>query len=186
MAWLTPGQYRRWRDCGLRGYQADGLPDGGFRGRWASRNALFADVMVRTGLRLAEQASLTVLEVPHGPAGRGYERFWLPGAVAKNESAPWVYLPAALTRKTGEYIAADRAAAVAAARARGAYDAMGGTLVIEDPGLGSRAVARRPGEGGAGGAAGAADPGGTGPAAGSARRAGWRRRCCGWVSTGCR
>jgi integrase len=150
VAWLTPGQYRRWRDCGLRGYLADGLPDGGFRGRWASRNALFADVMVRTGLRLAEQASLTVLEVPHGPAGRGYERFWLPGAVAKNESARWVYLPGALTRKTGEYIAADRAAVVAAARARGAYDAMGGTLVIEDPGLGSRAAARRPGEGGAG------------------------------------
>jgi hypothetical protein len=136
--WLTPGQYRRWRDCGLRGYQADGLPDGGFRfrRRWASRNALFADVMVRTGLRLAEQASLTVLEVPRGLAGQGYERFWLPGAVAKNESALWVYLPAALARKTAEYIAADRAAVIAAARARGAYDALGGTLVIEDPGLG--------------------------------------------------
>jgi hypothetical protein len=44
--WLTPVQYRRWRDTGLRGYRADGLPDAGFRGRWASRNALFADVMV--------------------------------------------------------------------------------------------------------------------------------------------
>jgi hypothetical protein len=42
--WLTPVQYRRWRDTGLRGYRADGLPDAGFRGRWASRNALFADV----------------------------------------------------------------------------------------------------------------------------------------------
>ncbi len=33
---------------------------------------------------------------------------------------------------------------------RGAYDTVGGTLVIEDPGAGPRAVARRPGEGGAG------------------------------------
>jgi len=148
--WLTPEQYRLWRACGLRGYQAGGLPDSRFRGRWASRNALFADVMVRTGLRLAEQASLTVLEIPHGPAGQGYERFWLPGVVAKNESARWVYLPAALARKTGEYIAADRAGVIAAARARGAYDAIGDRLMIEDPGGGPRAVARRPGEGGAG------------------------------------
>ena len=147
--WLTAEQYRLWRDCGLRGYRAGGLPDGGFRGRWASRNALFADVMVRTGLRLAEQASLTVLEVPHGPAGQGYQRFWLTGAVAKNESARWVYLPAALARNTGQYITADRAAVIAAARARGAYDAIADPLVIEEPGAGPRAVARRPG-GGAG------------------------------------
>ena len=68
--WLTPAQYRQWRDTGLRGYRADGLPDEGFCGRWASRNALFADVMVRTGLRLAEQASLTVGEVPAGVGHR--------------------------------------------------------------------------------------------------------------------
>ncbi len=148
--WLTPAQYRRWRDCGLRGYQASGLPDSRFRGRWASRNALFADVMVRTGLRLAEQASLTVLEIPHGLAGQGYQRFWLPGAVAKNESARWVYLPAALARKTGEYIAADRAAVIIAARARSAYDMILDPLVIEDPARGPGAVARRPGDGGAG------------------------------------
>lgn len=106
--------------------------------------------MVRTGLRLAEQASLTVLEIPHGQSGQGYQRFWLPGAVAKNESARWVYLPAALARKTGEYITADRASVITAARARGAYDTLSGPLVIEEPDRGPRAVARRPGEGGAG------------------------------------
>src|SRR5437868_13116139 len=35
--WLTPAQYRSWRDTGLRGYAADGLPDRRFRGRWATR-----------------------------------------------------------------------------------------------------------------------------------------------------
>jgi hypothetical protein len=148
--WLTPEQYRRWRDSGLRGYQPGGLSDGGFRGRWANRNALFADVMVRTELRLAEQASLTILGIPHNLAGQGYQRFWLPGAIAKNESARWVYLPAALARKTGEYITADRASVIAAARARGAYDTISDPLVIEDPDRGPRAVARRPGGDGAG------------------------------------
>ena len=38
--WLTPAQYRTWRDTGLRGYDAGELPDRRFRGRWAARNAL--------------------------------------------------------------------------------------------------------------------------------------------------
>ena len=62
--WLPPATYRHWRDIGLRGYTSDGLPNGGFRGRWAARNALFSDLMVRTGLRLAEQTALTVFEMP--------------------------------------------------------------------------------------------------------------------------
>lgn len=33
--WAPPATYRRWRDVGLRGYSSDGLPDHGFRGRWA-------------------------------------------------------------------------------------------------------------------------------------------------------
>ncbi len=144
--WLAPAEYRQWRNTGLRGYRADGLPDEGFRGRWASRNALFADVMVRTGLRLAEQASLTDGEAPAGDGGVAYQRFWLPGAVAKNGSSRWVYPPAALARKVGEYCAADRAEIIiAAARRRGTYDRIRDPLVI-DPALGpaSAVVVRRP------------------------------------------
>jgi len=62
--WLPPTSYRLWRDVGIRGQGPDGLPDPAFRGRWATRNAVFCDLMVRTGLRLSEQASLSVLEVP--------------------------------------------------------------------------------------------------------------------------
>ncbi len=72
--WLPPAAYRRWRDVGLRGYGPDGLPDPAFCGRWAARNAVFADLMVRTGLRLAEQASLTGFELPTGCGGGGYQR----------------------------------------------------------------------------------------------------------------
>ena len=72
--WLTPAQYRSWRDTRLRGYDAQGLPDPRFRGRWATRNALFADLMVRTGMRLTEQGSLAALDIPHS-GGLAYSRF---------------------------------------------------------------------------------------------------------------
>src|SRR5699024_355795 len=94
--WLPARSYRQWRDVGLRGYDAQGLPDPSFRGRWADRNALFADLMVRTGMRLAEQSSLTVFDIPMLRAQRGYHRFWLPGAVAKSGSARWIYVPASI------------------------------------------------------------------------------------------
>jgi site-specific recombinase XerD len=136
--WLPPAQYRSWRDTGLRGYDARGLPDGRFRGRWAARNALFADLMVRTGTRLTEQGSLAALEIPRSGGGQAYHRFWLPAAIAKGGSARWVYVPDGIVRKIGEYIATDRADVVEQARARGTYDRIASPLIIEDPG------ARRP------------------------------------------
>src|SRR6266851_7042100 len=102
---------------------------------------------LRTGLRLAEQASLTVLEVPCGGSEQAYQRFWLPAAVAKNGSARWVYLPAALARKIGEYCAADRAEIIAGARSRGAYGGVRGPLVIESTRPHPGAVLRLPGGG---------------------------------------
>jgi hypothetical protein len=54
IVWLPPAAYRRWRDIGIRGFGADGLPGDGFRGRWAARNAIYCDLMVRTGLRVSE------------------------------------------------------------------------------------------------------------------------------------
>lgn len=134
MEWLTPAQYRSWRDAGLRGYDAGGLPDHRFRGRWASRNALFADLMVRTGLRLTEQGSLAVPEVPRSGGGEAYHRFWLSAAIAKGGSARWVYVPDSIARKISEYIATDRADVIEQARARGAYDQVASPLIIEDPG----------------------------------------------------
>jgi site-specific recombinase XerD len=131
--WLPPSAYRRWRDVGLRGYTAAGLPSPGFRGRWAERNATFADLMVRTGLRLSEQASLTVFEVPAHPLQGGYQRFWLPAAVAKGGSARWVYVPDSLVRQLATYIAVDRAAVVTDAREAGRYTRIRRPLVIENP-----------------------------------------------------
>jgi Phage integrase, N-terminal SAM-like domain len=129
--WLTLAQYRSCRDTGLRGCDARGLPGRRFRGRWASRNALFTDLMVRTGMRLTEQGSLTALEIPRSGGGHAYHRFWLPAPIAKGGSARWAYMPDGIARKIGEYIAIDRADVVEQARARGTYDRIASPLIVE-------------------------------------------------------
>ena len=130
--WLPPASYRLWRDVGVRGYGPDGLPSGRFRGRWAARNAAFTDLMVRTGMRLSEQASLTVMEVPLQAGMGGYQRFWLPGAIAKYFSARWVYVPHSVVRDLTAYAQLDRDEVVADARAAGRYRRWRRPLVIDD------------------------------------------------------
>jgi site-specific recombinase XerD len=131
--WFPAAAYRRWRDVGMRGYRPDGLPDPRFRGRWAARNATFCDLMVRTGLRLSEQAALTVFEVPLGRGVAGYRRFWLPAAIAKGGSARWVYVPGSVIADLSGYATIDRADVIARARAEGRYERLRQPLVVEDP-----------------------------------------------------
>ncbi|MFI1759273.1 tyrosine-type recombinase/integrase [Streptomyces sp. NPDC020571] len=134
VAWLPPMEYRVWRDVGVRGYDAAGMPRAGFRGRWAARNATFCDLMVRTGLRLAEQCALTVFEVPWWTSDLGsYTRFWLPKAVAKGGSARWTYVPGSVLGDVDDYRRWDRAEVVADAQAAGRYARWRHPWVVEDP-----------------------------------------------------
>ncbi|MGK5738898.1 hypothetical protein [Micromonospora sp. URMC 103] len=133
ITWLPASSYRRWRDVGMRGYTTAGLPDPRFRGRWASRNAAFCDLMVRTGLRLSEQAALTVFEVPLDRGYGGYRRFWLPPAAAKGGSARWIYVPMSVIADLIAYFEIDRATVIAEARAAGRYARMRRPLVVPDP-----------------------------------------------------
>jgi integrase len=138
--WLPPASYRLWRDVGVRGYTPEGLPQQGFRGRWSARNATFCDLMVRTGLRLSEQANLSLFEIPDGHSS-GYQRFWLPPAVAKGRSARWVYVPGSVLTELRAYRDIDRAEVVAANRSAGRYRIRPGRWVVEDP---ARPVATGP------------------------------------------
>ncbi|MET9141976.1 tyrosine-type recombinase/integrase [Streptomyces parvulus] len=143
VAWLPPAEYRVWRDVGVRGFDAVGLPRSGFRGRWAARNATFCDLMVRTGLRLAEQCALTVFEVPWWTSqSGGYLRFWLPAAVAKGGSARWTYVPGPVLADVDGFRRWDRAEVVADAQAAGRYARWRRPWVVED---GARPWARRVG-----------------------------------------
>ncbi|MDY0909509.1 tyrosine-type recombinase/integrase [Microbacterium sp. CFBP9034] len=133
ITWLPARSYRIWRDVGLRGYGHDGLRDPLFRGRWADRNAVFTDLMVRTGLRLAEQSALTTIELPGVQSAHGYHRFWLPEAIAKGGSARWVYVPTRLLRALHSYMDIDRRVSIARAQRRGTYErANGGFLYLDD------------------------------------------------------
>lgn len=133
LAWLPPDSYRLWRDVGVRGYRPDGLPDRSFRGRHAARNALFCDLMVRTGMRLSEQASLTLFDVPDFDVHRRYVATWLPSAIAKNASGRRLYVPAAVLRELWDYIRVERQELVDSARERGTYDRIERALVVEEP-----------------------------------------------------
>ena len=131
--WMPPGAYRRWRDVGVRGFDRDDLPGGAFRGRWAARNSVFCDLMVRTGLRLSEQAALATFDVPADRAADGYQRFWLPAAIAKGSSARWVYVPPSVVADLAAYAEIDRPKIIAEAADSGRYRSWRRPLVVEDP-----------------------------------------------------
>jgi site-specific recombinase XerD len=105
---MPPASYRQWRDTGVQGFGQDDLPGSGFRGRWAARNSVFCDLMVRTGLRLSEQAALTTFEVPADRAADGYQRFRLPAAIAKGHSGRQVYVPPSVVADLAAYTEIDR------------------------------------------------------------------------------
>ncbi|WP_179382394.1 integrase [Streptomyces sp. SA15] len=131
--WLPAAAYRRWRDVGVRGYDRDGLPRDNFRGRWASRNATFTDMLVRGGMRLEEQSTLLKSEIPLGEGPPGYSKFWLPKSIAKRESARGLYAPASSRRDLTAYALEDRALVVEEAQAAGRYRRIRRPLVISDP-----------------------------------------------------
>jgi site-specific recombinase XerD len=132
MAWMPPATYRQWRDVGVRGFTVAGLADRSFRGRYASRNATYADFMVRTGLRLSEQTSLSLYDVPEIVPGVLNARTWLPRAIAKGGSARHIYIPASVLKDVWDYVEMERADAVEQARQQGIYQRIRDPLLIED------------------------------------------------------
>ncbi|MGW3021160.1 tyrosine-type recombinase/integrase [Streptomyces longwoodensis] len=130
--WLTPRMYRTWRDVGLRGYTPEGLPDKSFRGRFASRNATYADLMIRTGLRLCEQTSLSVFEVPAEIPGTLNARTWIPHVIAKYGSARHIYIPSSALKEVWEYMEMERLDGIDYARDQGLYERVRNPLVITD------------------------------------------------------
>ncbi|WP_051837598.1 site-specific integrase [Streptomyces sp. NRRL WC-3742] len=132
VVWLPPEMYRTWRDVGLRGYTPAGLPDRSFRGRFATRNATYSDLMIRTGNRLCEQTSLSLFELPHQVPGKANIRTWLPAAIAKYGSARWIYMPSSSLKATWDYVEEERAEAVEAAQDAGLYDRIRDPLIVTD------------------------------------------------------
>ncbi len=111
--------YLLWRNAGLRGELPDGRPDPKWRGRHGERNALFADSLVYTGMRLSEGASLLTTELPPVVGGRG--EIYLAAQVAKRHKARRVFANRRTLRAWHHYLSIERSAVVVRARAHGRY-----------------------------------------------------------------
>ena len=111
--------YLLWRDVGLLGYLPDGAPDPKWKGRNGERNGLFADLLVSTGMRLGENASLLVPEIPPLAAHGG---IWLSPAVVKREHGRVVYPRHNVLRKLHHYLVIERDELVQRKCANDAYE----------------------------------------------------------------
>ena len=131
--WLTPRQYRRWRDVGLRGYGVDNLRDSSWRGFNARRNRAFADTLWSSGLRLSEAAALLSWEVPAESPGNSFSRGHIAMASPTGADRDF-WLSAEVLRAIDVYRTSERAAAVNRARPQGRYDDLRGVTVVS-PGL---------------------------------------------------
>ncbi|WP_063271559.1 site-specific integrase [Amycolatopsis keratiniphila] len=121
--WLTPRAYRVWRDVGLRGYTADGLPDETWRGRNDGRDAAFADLLISSGLRRREAGSLLLTELPDTTVTQQYYAAHVATATAKR-SDRYFYVSRSALKAIDAYRVSTRAEVVARAQRSGVYDAL--------------------------------------------------------------
>ncbi|MFD1540186.1 tyrosine-type recombinase/integrase [Nonomuraea guangzhouensis] len=122
--------YLLWRDVGLRGELPEGRPDPSWRGRHGERNAMFADTLVHTGMRLGEGASLLISEVPplHGARLVGDVR--LSAAVTKRGKRRTVYLPKRVLRALHHFVEIERDELVQRVLSQGGYPVLEGDLLV--------------------------------------------------------
>ena len=110
MRFIDLGSYLLFRDVGLRGRLPDGGEDPTWRGRNGERNALFAELLVTTGLRLCESGSLLLAELPRkADSGMRSLPFDLPGAVAKGARPRRIRIPRRVLKLINDYIDFERA-----------------------------------------------------------------------------
>jgi site-specific recombinase XerD len=127
--WLTPRAYRRWRDVGLAGYLADGLPQRHWRGRTDGRNLSLSELLWASGLRLREAGTLLLPELPSASGEQKYVRGRVAESVAKGTAREYWVSSKSLQRING-YVKSDRAAAVARAQSTGRYDQVLGKRIV--------------------------------------------------------
>lgn len=133
--------YSAFREVGLRGLTVEGAERPGARDRNGARNALFADLLVTTGLRLEEASFLLVAEIPIGDdRGERQRRVELPAALTKGDRGRSMLLPCRLLPMLDAYIAVERAAAAAKFARRSGWEAIDRPIFIHRPSFGPRAL----------------------------------------------
>lgn len=107
--YIDLGRYLLFRDVGLRGRRPDGSEDPAWRGRNGERNALFAELLVTTGLRLTEAGSLLLAELPRQTEPRSRSvPFDLPGPIAKGGRPRRIRIPRRVLALISDYVDLER------------------------------------------------------------------------------
>ncbi|WP_343034338.1 MULTISPECIES: site-specific integrase [Chelativorans] len=141
---VTLEDFRRFRDVGLRGLAPDGAERPGARDRNGLRNALFAEMLVVTGLRLEEASFLLAFEVDALPtSGSAIRQTWfnLPAGLTKGERGRAILVPDGLLQRLRTYIRVERAHAAAKFKARQGWGSMERPIFVRRPVVGSTNVA---------------------------------------------
>ena len=138
--------YLTWRDVGLAGKLPGGRPDPSWRGLHDERNCLFADLLIFTGMRLGEAASLLVTELPgiRSSAARAVPVISLAAAVTKRSRARAVFPPLRLVRALHRYESIERGELVERMRTTGRYRAGNDAVLVRRAGPRSVVLADGP------------------------------------------
>ncbi len=129
---ITIEDYRHFRDVGLLGLAFDGNERPGARDRNGTRNALFADLLITTGIRLEEASSLLTVEIEDAVRasadGDKQVAFRLSAGLTKGDKGRTIRIPASLLSRLRSYIEIERAVAVEKFRMRNGIKRIPGAL----------------------------------------------------------
>ncbi len=126
--------YRLFSRVGLRGLTREGHERVGARDRNGMQNALFADLLVSTGLRLEEAGSLLACEVDTGHIYGGPQRqirFALPPAVSKGNRGRTILIPRRVLMRIQDYVEIERARSIAKFRIRSGWTGIPHPIFVE-------------------------------------------------------
>ncbi|MEV8030642.1 site-specific integrase [Streptomyces sp. NPDC086182] len=118
---LSVPRYAAFRDVGLRGQQPSGAADPSFHGRNAERNVVMAELLVTTGLRIEEAASLCWPELPAPDRQDGKKNvpFDLAPPTAKRDKGRRILLPNRVVAALADYMEIERSLVLDRWKARG-------------------------------------------------------------------
>jgi site-specific recombinase XerD len=128
--------YRVFRDVGIRGLAPSGGARAEARDRNGARNALFADLLVTTGLRLEEASFLLAFELDGlaKTASCGRQTwFKLPSALTKGDRGRSVLMPRRLIQQIAAYVTVERTLAVAKFQSRSGWREIDRPILIRRP-----------------------------------------------------
>ncbi|WP_312030531.1 site-specific integrase [Methylosinus sp. H3A] len=139
--------YRVFRDVGLRGLTAAGAERPGARDRNSTRNALFAELLLTTGMRLEEASFLLAAEISDSAqatrGGQGW--FELPPALTKGDRGRRILMPGRVLHEISAYIDIERAHAISKFRSRQGWETIERPIFVHRRASGAASIPIRNG-----------------------------------------